>query len=110
MTAERLEGILLELGFQLTFEGENKGPLHTVHIRSYGLEYHGWYIEFELDHDDERSWLYFDVSYEKDNDDARFFIDSGSIADLRVDETEEAYYFKLPWTSEFRIEKAPRQR
>lgn len=106
MKTDEYAEILKEFGFRLTFEGENKNPLRTVKVKSYGLEYHGWYIEVELDHDDERSWMYFVVSYEKGNDDARFFIESDSLDNVRIETDEDSCWIRFPYNpAGFRINK-----
>ena len=115
MKADECEKILEEFGFKLAFEGELKEPLRTVKVRSYSLEYHGWYIEVELDHDDERSWMYLVICYEKGNEDARFFIGSDSLDNVKIETDEDSCWIMLPSIpSGFRInrqnQKNPRQR
>ena len=106
MKAEEFEIILKEFGFQLDFEGENKEPLRTVKVKSYGLEYHGWYIEVELDCDDKRSWMYFTVSYEKDNDDAEFYVGSDSLDNVRIETDEDSCWIRFPYNpAGFRISR-----
>ena len=105
MNTDEFEKTLKRIGFQFILEGENKDILRTVKYKEYRLEYHGWYIEIELVHDDKRNWMNFAVSYEKDNYDAHLFINSADIQDVNIDEDEDSFWIGFPFVPSFRINK-----